>query len=239
MSLDALRDLNQHQYDQFGQPETQTRIAQYELAFRMQMAVPEVMDVGRESAATLRSYGAAPGTANFGNNCLLARRLVEQGVRYVQLFDWGWDFHGTGPSEDIRDGLTNKCRSIDQAIAALLRDLKMRGLLDETLVVVSGEFGRTPFREGRTAKGDILGRDHYPDCYSMLLAGGGIRPGTIYGASDELGFRPAENPVHVHDLQATILHLLGFDHERLTFPYQGRDFRLTDVHGQVVQGIVA
>lgn len=238
-TLDALRDLNQLQYDQFGHSETQTRIAQFELAYRMQMSVPEVMDISRESATTLAEYGAQPGASSFANNCLLARRLVEQGVRFVQLFDWGWDFHGTGPGEDIRDGLTNKCRGTDQAIATLIADLAQRGMLDETLVVVSGEFGRTPFREGRTAQGAILGRDHFPDCYSMVLAGGGVRPGYTHGASDELGFRPAEKPVHVHDLQATLLHLLGIDHERFVYRYQGRDFRLTDVHGSVVREILA
>lgn len=237
-TLDALGDLNKLQFDQYGHSETQTRIAQFELAFRMQVTVPEVMDITRETAGTLADYGAQPGISSFANNCLLARRLVEQGVRFVQLFDWGWDFHGTGPGEDIRDGLTNKCRGTDQAVAALLRDLKERGLLDETLVIFSGEFGRTPFREGRTAKGNILGRDHFPDCYSMFMAGGGIRPGITYGASDELGFRVASDPVHVHDLQATILHLLGIPHEKFVYRYQGRDFRLTDVHGQVVQGII-
>jgi hypothetical protein len=237
-TLDTLNQLNQLQYDQFGNPETQTRISQYELAFRMQMAVPEVMDITRETPQTIAAYGAQPGASSFANNCLLARRLVEQGVRFVQLFDWGWDFHGTGPSEDIRDGLTQKCSGTDQAVAALLRDLQQRGLLEETLVVFSGEFGRTPFREGRTAQGNVLGRDHFPDCYSMFLAGGGIRPGVTYGESDELGFRVARDPVHVHDLQATILHLLGIPHEKLVYRYQGRNFRLTDVHGQVVQGII-
>jgi hypothetical protein len=237
-SLDALNQLNRLQYERYRHAETQTRIAQYELAFRMQVAVPEVMDITRETSETLRDYGAEPGEASFGNNCLLARRLIEQGVRFVQLFDWGWDFHGTNPNEDLRDGLTRKCRGTDRAVAALLRDLKARGLLDETLVVFSGEFGRTPFREGRTAKGSVLGRDHFPDCYSMLLAGGGIAGGTIYGESDELGFQVARDPVHVHDLQATLLYLLGFDHQLLTFPYQGRDFRLTDVHGEVVAGIL-
>ena len=239
LSLDAIRDLNELQMDKLGDPETETRIAQYELAFRMQMSVPEVMDISQEPQSTLDNYGAQPGAASLANNCLLARRLVEQGVRYVQLFDWGWDFHGTNPSEDIRDGLTNKCRTMDQPVAALISDLKERGLLDETLVIFGGEFGRTPFREGRTSKGKILGRDHYPDCYSMFLAGGGIKPGTTYGSSDELGFNVAENKVHIHDLQATILHLLGFDHERLTYRYQGRDFRLTDVHGNVVTDILA
>jgi len=197
------------------------------------------MDIKQESTNTLEAYGAKPGESSFGNNCLLARRLVEKGVRFVQIFDWGWDFHGTNPKEDIRDGLTQKCKGTDQAVAALLADLKNRGLLDSTLVVFSGEFGRTPFREGRTAKGNVLGRDHYPDCYSMFMAGGGVKPGVSYGNSDELGFSVAENPVHVHDLQATMLHLLGFDHEKLTYRYQGRDFRLTDVHGNVVQDVLA
>lgn len=237
-SLDALLALNQIQSDQFADPETRTRMAQYELAFRMQMSVPDAMDISQESQKTLDAYGAEPGAASFGNNCLLARRLVEKGVRFVQVFDWGWDFHGTNPKEDLRDGLTKKCRGTDQAVSSLLTDLKQRGLLESTLLVFSGEFGRTPFREGRTAKGSVLGRDHYPDCYTMFLAGGGIRPGINYGSSDELGFRIAENPVHVHDLQATMLHLLGLDHERLTYRYQGRDFRLTDVHGHVVQDIL-
>ena len=239
LSLDALRDLNELQAAELGNPETRTRIAQYELAFRMQTSVPEVMDVSRETAATLEAYGARPGEPSFANNCLLARRLVEQGVRFVQLFDWGWDFHGTNKNEDIRDGLTRKCQPMDQAVAALLADLKDRGLLDETLVIWSGEFGRTPFREGRTSKGDVLGRDHFPDCFTLWMAGGGIKPGITHGASDELGFRVAHNKVHIHDLQATLLHLLGFDHERLTHRFQGRDYRLTDVHGQVVRDVLA
>lgn len=239
MSLDALKSLNELQARDYGHPETQTRIAQYELAYRMQMSVPEVMDISRESAGTLEAYGAKPGDSSFANNCLLARRLVEQGVRYVQLFDWGWDFHGTGPGEDIRDGLTRKCATMDKPVAALLRDLRQRGLLDDTLIVLGGEFGRTPFREGRTAKGDILGRDHYPDVYSMVVAGGGIKGGTMYGESDELGFSVAQNKVTVHDLQATLLHQLGFNHERLTYRFQGRDYRLTDVEGELVKGIIA
>ncbi len=237
--LDVLRRLNEKQAAELGSPETLTRIAQYELAFRMQASVPEVMDISNESKATIDSYGATVGGASLANNCLLARRLVEQGVRFVQLFDWGWDFHGTNPKEDIRDGLTKKCASMDKPVAALIRDLKERGLLEDTLVIWSGEFGRTPFREGRTAGGKILGRDHFPDCYSMFLAGGGVKGGQMYGESDELGFSPAKDPVHVHDLQATILHLLGFDHEKLTYRFQGRDFRLTDVHGKVVKGILA
>ena len=239
MSLDALNDLNRMQAETFHDPETDTRISQYELAFRMQVSVPEVMDISRETQSTLNAYGAQPGESSLANNCLLARRLVEQGVRFVQIFDWGWDFHGTNPREDIRDGLTNKCSKMDQPVAALIQDLKERGMLDETLVIFGGEFGRTPFREGRTAKGKILGRDHYPDCFSMFLAGGGVKAGQTYGASDELGFSVAENPVGIHDFQATILHLLGFDHERLTHRFQGRDFRLTDVHGQVVPALLA
>ena len=237
--LDALRELNELQAREFGSPETLTRIAQYELAYRMQVSVPEVMDISKESPKTIESYGATPGGSGLPNNCLLARRLLEQGVRFVQLFDWGWDFHGTNPKEDIRDGLTKKCATMDRPISALIRDLKERGLLDDTLVIWGGEFGRTPFREGRTAKGKVLGRDHYPDCYTMFMAGGGVKGGYQHGASDELGFNPALDPVHVHDLQATILHLLGFDHEKLTHRFQGRDYRLTDVHGHVVNDLLA
>jgi hypothetical protein len=238
-SLDALRDLNQLQADDLGHPETLTRIAQYELAFRMQLEVPKVMDISRESPKTLDAYGAQPGAASFANNCLLARRLVEQGVRYVQLFDWGWDFHGTNPNEDIRDGLTRKGAATAEPVAALIKDLKQRGLLDDTLVIWGGEFGRTPFREGRTATGNVLGRDHYPDCYSLFLCGGGAKRGYTHGETDDLGFAVARDKVHVHDLQATVLHLLGFDHTKLTFRFQGRDYRLTDVHGHVVKEILA
>lgn len=239
LSLDTLRALNERQAQELGHPETMTRVAQYELAYRMQISAPEVMDIGREPQHVLDAYGAEVGGGSFANNCLLARRLVESGVRYVQLFDWGWDFHGTGPAEDIRDGLTKKCATMDRPVAALIRDLKQRGLLHDTLIVLGGEFGRTPFREGRTAAGNILGRDHYPDCYSMVLAGGGIQGGIMYGETDELGFRVATDRVHVHDLQATILHQLGFDHERLTYRFQGRDYRLTDVHGEVVRPILS
>lgn len=233
-SLDTLGELNQLQAQQFGHPETLTRISQYELAYRMQTSVPEVMDITKESAETLEAYGAKPGISSLANNCLLARRLVESGVRYVQLFDWGWDFHGTGPGEDIRDGLTKKCETMDKPVAALISDLKNRGLLDETLIIWGGEFGRTPFREGRTANGAQLGRDHYPDCFTMWMAGGGVKGGTEYGQTDELGFGVIENPVHIHDLQATWMYLLGFDHTKLTYRFQGRDYRLTDVHGNVL-----
>lgn len=238
-SLDLTQDLNRLQAETLGHPETITRIAQYELAFRMQAAVPEVMDISREPAPILEEYGAAPGQASFANNCVLARRLAENGVRFVQLFDWGWDFHGTNEGEDIRGGLTRKCASMGKAVAALIQDLRRRGLLDDTLVVWGGEFGRTPFREGRTAASKILGRDHYPDCFTIFMAGAGVRAGTTYGETDELGFAVSHNKVHVHDLQATLLHLLGFDHEQLTFRSQGRNFRLTDVHGQVVPGVLA
>jgi len=239
MTLDAMRELNEMQARELGHPETLTRIAQYELAFRMQTSVPEVMDISREPQAVLDAYGATPGGSSLANNCLLARRLVEEGVRFVQLFDWGWDFHGTKADTGLRDGLTQKCATMDKPVAALLKDLRRRGLLDETLVIWGGEFGRTPFREGRTAKSKILGRDHYPDCYTMWLAGGGVKAPLSYGETDELGFSVVRDKVHVHDLQATILHLLGFDHEQLTYPFQGRDFRLTDVHGRVVKGLVA
>ncbi len=238
-TIDALRELNELQESELGSPETRTRIAQYELAFRMQTAVPEVMDISKEPKHVLEEYGATPGGASFANNCLLARRLAQQGVRFVQLFDWGWDFHGTNPNEDIRDGLTRKCATMDKPIAALLHDLKRLGMLDETLVVWSGEFGRTPFREGRTAGGKILGRDHYPDCYCAFLAGAGVKHGFSYGETEELGFAVADKLVHVHDLQATILHVLGLEHTRLTFRFQGRDYRLTDVHGNVVKDVLA
>jgi len=237
-SLDALRDLNELQAQELGHPETFTRIAQYELAYRMQVSVPEVMDISREPKEVLEAYGAQPGAASLANNCLLARRLIEQGVRFVQLFDWGWDFHGTGPKEDIRDGLTQKCATMDKPVAALIKDLKARGLLESTLIIWGGEFGRTPFREGRTSKGNILGRDHYPDCFTMWLAGGGSRGGYSHGETDELGFGVAKDKVHIHDLQATIMHLLGFDHTKLVFRFQGRDYRLTDVHGHVAKELL-
>ena len=238
-TLDALHALNEVEACELGHPETVTRIAQYELAYRMQIAVPELMDISQEPKEVLEAYGAMPGQASFANNCLLARRLTEKGVRFVQLFDWGWDFHGTSEGEGLAGGLTKKCGSMDKPITALIRDLRQRGLLDDTLIVWGGEFGRTPFREGRTAASKILGRDHYPDCFSVFLAGGGIKRGISYGETDELGFSVVRDKVHVHDLQATILHLLGFDHEKLVYRFQGRDFRLTDVHGQVVKEILA
>src|SRR5262249_27478838 len=239
LSLDAIHDLDALQLQELGSPETATRISQYEMAFRMQVAVPDVMDISREPPPVLERYGAQPGAASFANNCLLARRLIEKGVRYAQLLDGGGDFRGTSPGEDVKTGLPARCRKMDQPVTALILDLKQRGLLEETLVVWATEFGRTPFREGRTANCTNLGRDHHPHCYTVFLAGAGLKHGLNYGQSDELGFYPTENPVHVHDLQATILHLLGFDHKRLTYRFQGRDFRLTDVHGNVVQDVLA
>jgi hypothetical protein len=237
-SLDALRALNEMHESAAGDPETRTRIEQYELAFRMQVSVPEVMDISREPRHILEMYGAEPGATSFANNCLLARRLIEQDVRFVQLFDWGWDTHGTGPGDDIIHQLPEKCRQTDRPVAALVKDLKQRGLLDDTLVIWSGEFGRTAMNEERDGS-KFLGRDHHPHCFSMWIAGGGVRRGATYGATDDLGYRIVENPVHIHDLQATILHLLGMDHERLVYRYQGRDFRLTDVFGRVVHDLIA
>jgi len=238
-SLDALRDLNTLDPAELVHTETASRIAQYELAFRMQAVVPELMDIASEPAHILAEYGAQPGAASFSNNCLLARRLIEKGVRFVQLSDWGWDFHGNQANEDLGDVLLQRCKAMDQAVAALIVDLKRRSLLEETLVVWVGEFGRTPFREGRTANGPWVGRDHHPFSNTFFMAGGGLKPGITYGATDELGFHVTENPVTPHDLQATILHLLGMDHTRLTYRFQGRDYRLTDVDGIVIKNLLA
>ncbi len=237
-SLDTLRALNERAHERSGDPETLARIAQYELAYRMQLAVPEVMDIAAEPDEVHALYGSQPGGASFANNCLLARRLVESGVRFVQLYDWGWDTHGTGPHDDIVTQLQKKCGETDRPIAALLLDLKRRGLLEDTLVVWSGEFGRTAMNERRNGS-TWLGRDHHPHCFTIWMAGGGVKAGAVHGETDELGYRVARDPVHVHDLQATILHLLGLDHERLTHRFQGRDFRLTDVFGRVVHDWLA
>ena len=224
-SLDALKRLNELELQEFGDPETLTRISQYELAYRMQIAVPEVMDISKESKEVLEAYGAEPGKASFANNCLLARRLAEQGVRYVQLYDWGWDMHGTGADNDIVTGLPKKVADVDKPIAALMKDLKQRGMLQDTLVVWGGEFGRTALNEERGGS-KFLGRDHHPHCFSIWLAGGGIKAGHVHGATDDLGYFVTENKVGIHDLQATILHLLGFDAKRFSFPYQGLNQRL-------------
>ena len=231
--LDALEQLHHLQLDQQADPQLETRIAQYELAFKMQSSIPEVVDVADESKETLDLYGPdvnKPGS--YAANCLLARRLAERGVRYIQLYHPGWDQHGGLPG-----GLRNQCRETDQASAALVKDLKQRGMLEDTLVVWAGEFGRTNYCQGQL-NGNQFGRDHHPRCYSMWMAGGGTKPGTSYGKTDEYGYNIAENRVHVHDLQATILHLLGIDHERLTYRHQGRRYRLTDVHGEVVKPII-
>ena len=234
--LDTVKTLNEAQLADVGDPEIATRISQYEMAFRMQTSVPELMDISRESKATLELYGAQPGKASFANNCLLARRLVERGVRMVQLYDADWDHHA-----DLGARLPRKCQDVDQGMAALIKDLRQRGLLDDTLVIWGGEFGRTPMGQTDSGAGNAtkLGRDHHKDAFTMWLAGGGVKRGLTHGRTDDLGYSIAEKPVHVHDLNATVLHLLGLDHERLTFRYQGRDFRLTDVHGQVVRDLLA
>jgi uncharacterized protein (DUF1501 family) len=237
-SLDALDKLNKMQLESVGDPEIATRIAQYEMAYRMQTSVPEVLDIGKETKETLEAYGAKPGQKAFANNCLLARRLVEKGVRFVQLYHWGWDSHGESQGNDLRYGLVDRCRETDQPIAALIKDLKKRGLLDSTLIVWGGEFGRTPMNEERNGS-KWLGRDHHQHCFTIWMAGGGVKAGHTHGATDELGYYVAEDGVHVHDLQATILHLFGLDHERLTYRFQGRDYRLTDVFGKVVKPLLA
>jgi uncharacterized protein (DUF1501 family) len=237
-TLDTLEALNRETFKRTGDPEIVTRIAQFEMAYRMQTSVPELMDLAKEPAGVHALYGSEPGKSSFANNCLLARRLVEKGVRFVQLYHWGWDSHGDIRENDLRYGMVDRCRETDQPAAALVKDLKQRGLLDETLVIWGGEFGRTPMNEARNKDGWI-GRDHHPHAFSIWLAGGGIKPGLTYGSTDELGYSVAENPVHVHDLQATLLHCLGLEHTKLTYRFQGRDFRLTDVHGDLVKGILA
>ena len=234
--LDAIRALNEGELATQGDPEIATRISQYEMAFRMQTSVPELMDISRESRATLERYGAEPGRASFANNCLLARRLVERGVRMVQLYDADWDHHA-----DLANRLPRKCQDVDRGTAALVRDLRERGLLDDTLVIWGGEFGRTPMAQTDSGSGTSVkpGRDHHREAFTMWLAGGGVKPGLTYGRTDDLGYNVSEHPVHVHDLNATVLHLLGLQHERLTYRYQGRDFRLTDVHGHVVRDLLA
>ncbi len=231
--FDALRDLNQQRLDVVNDPEIATRIAAYEMAYRMQTSAPELMDLGQETQATRDLYGAVPGEPSFANNCLLARRLVERGVRFIQLYHTNWDHHGG--SESLEKDLPVRTAQVDQAAAALVLDLKQRGLLDDTLVIWGGEFGRTPMGELR----EPTGRDHHIDSYTIWMAGGGVKAGLSYGETDEVGLSVVKDPVHVHDLQATILHLLGIDHERLTFRFQGRDYRLTDVHGHVVHDILA
>lgn len=228
-SLDAIQHLNRRHLEVVGDPEIATRINSFEMAYRMQSSAPELMDISREPKHILDMYGAEPGKSSFANNCLLARRLVQRGVRFVQLFHEAWDQHG-----NLTADLKKNCRDTDQACAALIKDLKQQGLLKDTLVIWGGEFGRTPMVQG----GDD-GRDHHPNCFTMWLAGGGIKPGITIGESDEFGFNATRDRVHVHDLHATLLQLLGFDHTKLTYRFQGRDFRLTDVAGEVVDKLLA
>jgi hypothetical protein len=229
-TLDSLKRLNKMRLDIVGDPEIGTRINSFEMAYRMQTSGPELLDFSQESAETLTMYGAKPGEASFANNCLLARRLVERGVRFVELFHESWDQHG-----NLKKDLKKNCEDTDRPSAALIKDLKRRGLLEDTIVIWGGEFGRTPMVQG---DGDD-GRDHHPNAFTMWFAGGGFKPGVILGRTDDLGFNVVEDAIHVHDLHATLLHLLGFDHTRLTFRSQGRDFRLTDVHGNIVHKLLA
>jgi uncharacterized protein (DUF1501 family) len=230
-TLDLIKKLNQQQLDQTGLNEITTRMESYEMAYRMQTRAPELMDLKSEDNATLSLYGTSTkDSGSFAKNCLLARRLAERGVRFIQLYHSGWDHHS-----NVENGIKKQCKQTDQACAALIKDLKQRGMLEDTLVVWGGEFGRTPMVEASAALGRQLGRDHHPQAFSMWMAGGGIRTGQTIGTTDELGFRPIENPIHVHDIQATILHQLGINHEKLTFTYAGRPFRLTDVHGHVIR----
>jgi len=233
-TLDLVSALNQKRLGTVGDPEIATRIAAYEMAFRMQTSAPELTDLKSESKETLEMYGCDPDKPNFARACLLARRMVERGVRFINIYHEGWDAHS-----NVEGNVRNNCRETDQASAALVKDLKQRGLLDDTLVVWGGEFGRTPMVETNPALGRALGRDHHPQAFTIWMAGGGVKGGQTIGATDELGFNVVEDPVHVHDVQATMLHLMGFDHERLTFHTQGRDYRLTDVHGHVVKKILA
>ena len=232
--VEAVRDLNQTRLDAIGDPEIATRISGYEMAYRMQTSGPELVDFSTESKGTLDLYGITPGERTFGTNCLLARRMVERGVRFVQLYHMSWDHHG-GPGETLGTDLDKCCKDTDQGCAALIADLKRRGLLDQTLVVWGGEFGRTPMGEQR----DTIGRNHHIDAFTMWFAGGGIKPGQVIGETDDLGFAPVQDHHDVHDVQATILHLLGLDHTKLTFRFQGRDFRLTDVSGNVINKLFA
>lgn len=239
-SIEAINEVNRKSYEEFKDPEILSRISQYEMAYRMQISVPEVMNINNEPEYIHQMYGTQPGKACFANNVLLARKLVEKGVRFVQLFDWGWDSHGTDENLAIDYGFVNKCRSIDKPITALLLDLKQRGLLDETLVVWGGEFGRTPMQENRDGKQNpFKGRDHHTEAFTIWMAGGGIRQGTSFGETDEIGYSAVSGKTTAFDIQATILNQLGFDHEKLTYDFQGRPFRLTDVHGRVINEIIA
>ena len=232
-SLDTLKAMNQHHLDLMGDPEIATRINSFEMAFRMQASAPELMDISKESKETLEMYGVEEGKPSFARNCLLARRMIERGVRFVQLFHEGWDHHS-----DVTGGVKTQTKLTEKAAAALVKDLKQRGLLDETIVLWGGEFGRTPMVENNAESGRSMGRDHHPQAFTMWMAGGGFKSGITIGKTDELGFHIVEDKVHVHDLHATVLHLLGFDHTKLTYRFQGRDFRLTDVEGELVEKLL-
>jgi hypothetical protein len=233
-TLDLIKELNEKHLHEMGDPEIATRISSFEMAYRMQSSAPELMDVSKESAETLKMYGAEAGKPSFAMNCLLARRLIERGVRFVQLYHEGWDHHS-----EVVKGVKDQAGKTDKAGAALVKDLKQRGLLEDTLIIWGGEFGRTPMVEANADFGRKLGRDHHPQAFTMWLSGGGIKPGVTMGETDELGFHIVKDKVFVHDLHATILHLLGFDHTKLTYRFQGRDFRLTDVEGELVEKVLA
>jgi hypothetical protein len=238
--ISTINEINQEEFERFGDPEILARINQYEMAYRMQIEVPEVMNINDEPEYIHELYGTKPGEEAFSNNCLLARKLVEKGVRFVQLYDWGWDSHGTDHSTALDLGFRNKCTEIDRPIAALILDLKQRGLLEDTLVVWGGEFGRTPMQENREGKTmGYKGRDHHVDAFTMWMAGGGIKNGSSFGQPDDFGFSGIEGRVSVHDIHATILHILGFDHEKFTYDFQGRPFRLTDVEGEIIKEILS
>ena len=239
-SIETINAINQAQYNDVGDPEILSRIAQYEMAFRMQTTVPEAMDISKEPAYIHEMYGTEPGKTSFANNCLLARRLAERDVRFIQLFHRGWDSHGSNEFEALEGGFLKRCKEVDQAMTALVTDLKQRGMLEDTLVVWGGEFGRTPMWENRGGKtAPFKGRDHHRDAFTMWVTGGGLKQGITYGETDEIGYYGTKGRIHIHDLQATILHQLGIDHEKLTYQFQGRNFRLTDVHGHVVKEILA
>lgn len=239
-SIDAINEVNRQQYAEFQDPETLSRISQYEMAYRMQISVPEVMNINDEPQYIHDMYGTQPGKSCYANNVLLARKLVEKGVRFVQLFDWGWDSHGTDSNLAIDVGFINKCRQVDKATTALLLDLKQRGLLEDTLVVWGGEFGRTPMMENRDGKQNpFKGRDHHVEAFTIWMAGGGIKRGASFGETDEIGYSAISGKTTSFDIQATILNQLGFDHEKFTYQFQGRPFRLTDVHGRVIDEIIA
>jgi uncharacterized protein (DUF1501 family) len=239
--LDAVDEINRQTYAEFGNPETITRIAQYEMAFRMQMDATDAMDIHQESAAVLAAYGAKPGGSSFANNCVVARRLAERGVRFIQLYHWGWDDHGTSATDSLNIGFADRCRETDQPIAALLNDLKERGMLEDTLVVWGGEFGRTSMRENRNGQVmQFIGRDHNPGAFTIWMAGGGIKPGMSFGETDAMGYEIVKDPVEIRDLHATMVYAMGFDHRQLTYSFQGLEQKLTSVKpARVVAEVLA